>query len=119
MANEDGSEAEDGDPGEVLAVSQLVHNLRVEFPRHRILVSTTTDTGQNLGSRRFGAENVFYFPLDFAFAFFVAAAIRKIRAIWLFVVMLGLVPAAAAMMDLPVAVSPVKAILSMPGCAAM
>jgi 3-deoxy-D-manno-octulosonic-acid transferase len=54
--------------GEVLAVSQLVHNLRVEFPRHRILVSTTTDTGQNLASRRFGAESVFYFPLDFAFA---------------------------------------------------
>ena len=35
-------------------------------------------------------------PLDFALAFFVAAAISKIRVIWLFVVMLGLVLAAAA-----------------------
>jgi hypothetical protein len=35
-------------------------------------------------------------PLDFALAFFVAAAVSKIRAIWLFVVMLGLVLAAAA-----------------------
>jgi len=35
-------------------------------------------------------------PLDFALAFFVAAAISRIRAIWLFIVMLGLVLAAAA-----------------------
>src|SRR5438874_6453255 len=35
-------------------------------------------------------------PLDLALAFFVAAAISKIRAIWLFIVMLGLVLAAAA-----------------------
>jgi 3-deoxy-D-manno-octulosonic-acid transferase len=54
--------------GEVLAVSELVLKLRSEFPGHRILVSTTTDTGQRLAQSRFGAENVFYFPLDFAFA---------------------------------------------------
>src|SRR5207248_6735083 len=35
-------------------------------------------------------------PLDLALAFFIAAAISKIRAIWLFIVMLGLVLAAAA-----------------------
>ena len=35
-------------------------------------------------------------PLDFALAFFVAAAVSKIRVIWLFVVMLGLLLAAAA-----------------------
>jgi len=51
--------------GEVLAVSQLVQALGTEFPDHRILISTTTDTGHQLASRRFGAENVFYFPLDF------------------------------------------------------
>src|ERR1700686_5177073 len=34
--------------GEVLAVSRLVHELRRTFPRHRVLVSTTTDTGQQL-----------------------------------------------------------------------
>jgi hypothetical protein len=33
-----------------------------------VLISTTTSTGQKLAAQRFGAENVFYFPLDFAFA---------------------------------------------------
>ena len=32
------------------------------------MVSTTTDTGQKLARKRFGEDNVFYFPLDFAFA---------------------------------------------------
>jgi 3-deoxy-D-manno-octulosonic-acid transferase len=32
------------------------------------MVSTTTDTGQKLARQRFGEQNVFYFPLDFAFA---------------------------------------------------
>ncbi len=54
--------------GEVLAVSELVRELKNEFPRHRILISTTTDTGQRLASERFGPQNVFYFPLDFRFA---------------------------------------------------
>ena len=54
--------------GEVLAVSELVRQLRAEFPQHRVVISTTTDTGQKLAAERFGADNVFYFPLDFAFA---------------------------------------------------
>jgi len=54
--------------GEVLAVSGLVGEMRRSFPQHRVLVSTTTDTGQDLARKRFGEENVFYFPLDFAFA---------------------------------------------------
>jgi len=54
--------------GEVLAVSELVRQLRVEFRQYRIFVSTTTDTGQRLARQRFGDENVFYFPLDFTFA---------------------------------------------------
>src|SRR5262245_45616029 len=49
--------------GEVLAVSELIRNLRTEFSHHRILISTTTDTGHQLASKRFGAKNVFYFPL--------------------------------------------------------
>jgi 3-deoxy-D-manno-octulosonic-acid transferase len=53
--------------GEVLAVSELVQNLKSNFPRHRVVVSTTTDTGQKLAAARFGAENVFYFPFDFEF----------------------------------------------------
>ena len=54
--------------GEVRAVSELVANLRECFPRHWVVLSTTTDTGQKLAQKLFGPENVFYFPLDFAFA---------------------------------------------------
>jgi len=54
--------------GEVLAVSGLVAELRRSFPGKRVVVSTTTDTGQKLARERFGEENVFYFPLDFGFA---------------------------------------------------
>jgi 3-deoxy-D-manno-octulosonic-acid transferase len=54
--------------GEVLAVSGLVEAMRRNFPQRRVLVSTTTDTGQQLARKRFGEANVFYFPLDFAFA---------------------------------------------------
>ncbi len=52
--------------GEVAAVGGLVEQMRRSFPRHRVLVSTTTDTGQELARKRFGEENVFYFPMDFA-----------------------------------------------------
>ena len=54
--------------GEVLAVSGLVEQMRLASPQTRVLVSTTTDTGQELARKRFGADNVFYFPMDFAFA---------------------------------------------------
>jgi 3-deoxy-D-manno-octulosonic-acid transferase len=54
--------------GEVLAVSRLVDEMRRSFPQHRVLISTTTDTGQELARKRFGEANVFYFPMDFAFA---------------------------------------------------
>ncbi len=51
--------------GEVLAVVPVVTELR---KHHRVFISTTTLTGQTLSRERFGAENVFYVPLDFAFA---------------------------------------------------
>ena len=54
--------------GEVLATSSLIEELRLLFPGGRVVVSTTTTTGQQLARERFGEENVFYFPLDFAFA---------------------------------------------------
>jgi 3-deoxy-D-manno-octulosonic-acid transferase len=54
--------------GEVLAIAGLVEELQRRLPQHRILISTTTDTGQALARKRFGERNVFYFPLDFAFA---------------------------------------------------
>ena len=54
--------------GEVLAVAGLVEGLQRRFPRHRIFISTTTDTGQSLARKRFGEASVFYFPMDFTFA---------------------------------------------------
>ncbi len=54
--------------GEVLAVSGLIGEMRRRYPQYRVVVSTTTDTGQKLARKRIGEENVFYFPLDFVFA---------------------------------------------------
>ncbi len=54
--------------GEVLAVVPLVRALRAARPDMRVVVSTTTRTGQALARARFGAESVFYFPADWAFA---------------------------------------------------
>lgn len=54
--------------GEVLAVSELVNHLRRRLPKYRVVVSTTTATGQKLAMKHFGEGSVFYFPLDFAFA---------------------------------------------------
>ena len=54
--------------GEVLAVEPLVRELARRLPDRKVLISTTTRTGQELARLRFGEESVFYFPLDFAFA---------------------------------------------------
>src|SRR6201987_4866028 len=54
--------------GEALAGSGLVDQLRVRLPGYRMVISTTTDTGQQLARDRFGADNVFYFPIDLGFA---------------------------------------------------
>ncbi|ACO32559.1 MULTISPECIES: glycosyltransferase N-terminal domain-containing protein [Acidobacterium] len=66
--------------GEVLAASRLILTLR-ERSGCTVVVSTTTRTGQRLARERFGsalgAETVFYFPLDFAFA--VRAYLRVLR----------------------------------------
>lgn len=62
--------------GEVLAISALVEQLR-KTGNMRVLVSTTTQTGQRLARERFGAASVFYFPLDLPFA--VSAYMRALR----------------------------------------
>ncbi len=54
--------------GEVLAVAGLISQLQRRAGAYRIVVSTTTAAGQKLARDRFGPANVFYFPLDFAFA---------------------------------------------------
>ena len=52
--------------GETIAATGLVRELQARAPEYRVVVSTTTKTGQRLARDRFGAANVFYYPLDFA-----------------------------------------------------
>ena len=63
--------------GEVLAISRVVEELKAQLPAWRIVVSTTTDTGQRLARRRFGEDDVFYLPLDLSFA--VRAYFKALR----------------------------------------
>jgi 3-deoxy-D-manno-octulosonic-acid transferase len=51
--------------GEVLAANRLVKELSTRLPQYRVLLSTTTRTGQRLARERAGASYAFYFPLDF------------------------------------------------------
>ena len=63
--------------GEVLAISRVVEEMRAQLPGWRVVVSTTTDTGQKLARERFGKSNVFYLPLDLPFA--VRAYLQALR----------------------------------------
>ena len=53
--------------GETLSLEPLTRALRQRLPDARFLFSTVTQTGHEVAVRSFGAENVFYFPIDFAF----------------------------------------------------
>ena len=51
--------------GETEAAKPLVRSLREHFPLHRLAVSTTTVTGQQVARRAFhDVATIFYFPLD-------------------------------------------------------
>jgi len=51
--------------GEVLAAKPLVEGLKRRFPGGKVLVSTTTETGQRLARERLQcADGIFYFPWD-------------------------------------------------------
>lgn len=63
--------------GEVLAVMRLVKDLNAALPDYMVAVSTTTRTGQALARERFGANHVFYCPLDLPWA--VRAYLRAIK----------------------------------------
>jgi 3-deoxy-D-manno-octulosonic-acid transferase len=63
--------------GEVLAISGLVNLFRAELPGSRLVISTTTLTGQKLARERFGSDNVFYLPLDLPWA--LAPYVRAVR----------------------------------------
>lgn len=63
--------------GEVLAVTRLVQEIGDAFPGHDLRISTTTRTGQDLARERFGANRVFYCPLDLPWA--TRAYLRALR----------------------------------------
>lgn len=56
--------------GETNAARPLVGELLKQFPSHRLVVSTTTRTGQELAKKIFGdkADAVIYFPFDWKFS---------------------------------------------------
>jgi 3-deoxy-D-manno-octulosonic-acid transferase len=63
--------------GEVLAISRLAQEIGAAFPNHDLRISTTTRTGQDLARERFGADRVFYCPLDLPWA--VRAYLKAVR----------------------------------------
>lgn len=64
--------------GEALAATQLAAKLKQRFPQRRLLVSTTTLTGQLVVRERMPfVDGTFYFPLDWAQA--VRRTLRQIQ----------------------------------------
>jgi 3-deoxy-D-manno-octulosonic-acid transferase len=65
--------------GETQAARPLVKELLENFPEYKLVVSTTTLTGQRLAKEIFAADAalVFYFPFDFRFS--VRRALRTIQ----------------------------------------
>ena len=63
--------------GETLAAERLVRELATALPGHAVVLSTTTPTGQQVARERFGADRVFYYPVDFAFS--VRAYLQALR----------------------------------------
>ena len=54
--------------GEVLAARPLISELRRQYPKLRLFLSTTTRTGQQLARRNVAdVDAVFYFPFDWTF----------------------------------------------------
>jgi 3-deoxy-D-manno-octulosonic-acid transferase len=50
--------------GEVLVARGLVEGLKARFPARRVIVSTTTETGNALARKALAADGVFFSPLD-------------------------------------------------------
>ena len=65
--------------GETQAARPLVTELIKNFPDHKLVVSTTTKTGQKLAREVFKDQTsyVFYFPFDWKFS--IRSALRQIR----------------------------------------
>ena len=91
--------------GEVLAAGRLVKELARRAPAFRVVLSTTTRTGQGLAREQVGMDNTFYFPLDFAWI--VRRYLRRLRPALLVLVETEFWPnvlAECRKADIPVAV---------------
>ncbi len=76
--------------GEVNLSAGLIKRLQSEHPNLKILLSTSTDTGYDLALKLFGADRVFFCPLDFSWA--VYRTIQNLRPTMLVLVELELWP---------------------------
>lgn len=63
--------------GEAAAVETLLKALREKMPDVDVVVSTTTVTGQSVAAKRYGADKVFYYPLDLSGA--VKRALDRVK----------------------------------------
>ena len=63
--------------GEVLQLEPVLSELRRRLPTVEFVISTTTPTGRSVAVKKFPADRVCYFPLDFSWA--VRDAIRRLR----------------------------------------
>jgi len=91
--------------GEAAAAETLVKALRQRMPELDIVVSTTTVTGQAVAAKRYGAEKVFHYPLDFSWA--VKRALDRVKPTVLVLMELEVWPnmtAEAARRGIPVVV---------------
>ena len=71
--------------GEALTARALVGDLKAQYPRFRVFLSTTTMAGQQVARRNMpGVDGVFYFPFDLGFIVERTLAVVKPR---LFVMM--------------------------------
>ena len=92
--------------GEAQAAQSLVRRLKVTFPTHTLVVSTTTVTGQRLAQTIFSeqAGAVFYFPIDWAWT--VRRVLRRLKPAAIFIMETELWPhlfRAARKRQIPVA----------------
>ena len=66
--------------GEVIASTSLIKSLRKEYPDIKIILSTVTDTGQQIARERIKeADYIIYFPFDFSWS--VKRALNTINPI--------------------------------------
>ncbi len=63
--------------GEILAAKGIVSALDAAYPNVETVLSTTTNTAQEVARAHYPGRFIFYFPLDFSWA--VASAFRKVR----------------------------------------